>query len=319
MTSLLNISDLTVRYRLRGRETLATDGVNLDVPSPGYTLGLVGESGSGKTTLGMSMMNSIEKPGEIVSGKVTYQGRDVLGMSEEELRAYRWGEVSMVYQAAMNSLNPLTSAQGHLTEVFLEHRQMPKSEARETSRRLLAEVGIRPERAGGFPHEFSGGMRQRIVIAMALALKPKILIADEPTSALDVVVQRQILGLLRREVVKNGLSLIFITHEIALLPGLVDHVAVMYRGKVVEQGPLKKVLDSPQHPYTEMLVNSLLTLDSTQDVLGNRQVYKYEIDAVAKGCNFAPRCKYAFERCLEMEPELLPTEEGRAVACHKYN
>jgi peptide/nickel transport system ATP-binding protein len=319
VTPLLRVSDLTVRYRLKGKETLAAEDVDLEIPAPGYTLGLVGESGSGKTTLGMSIMNSIERPGEIVTGQVLYQGKDVLTLRDEELRSYRWREVSMVYQAAMNSLNPLTSAEEHLAELFREHLRAPKSEAKDSADRLLAEVGIRPERMGGFPHEFSGGMRQRIVIAMALALKPKILIADEPTSALDVVVQRQVLGLLKREVVKNGLSLIFITHEIALLPEVVDNVAVMYRGKVVEKGPLSRVLDSPQHPYTEMLVNSLLSLDSTPEVLRGKAVSPDDLEDVKEGCRFAPRCRYAFDMCRIEEPKLLQTEEGRVVACHKYN
>jgi peptide/nickel transport system ATP-binding protein len=320
MTSLLKVSDLTVRYRLRKRETLATDGVSLNIPNAGYTLGLVGESGSGKTTLGMSIMNMIEKPGEIVGGQVLYQGKDVLRESEEELRSYRWQEVSMVYQSAMNSLNPLTNARDHLVEVFREHTPTSKKEARIRALELLHEVGIKPERAGSFPHEFSGGMRQRIVIAMALALRPKLLIADEPTSALDVVVQRQILALLKREVAKNGLSLIFITHEIALLPGLVDNVAVMYQGELVEQGPLQKVLYQPQHPYTEMLITSLLSMDSSRDAVAARDTRDEDALApVTRGCRFANRCKYAFDRCSIERPKPLPTEEGRLVACHKYN
>jgi peptide/nickel transport system ATP-binding protein len=320
MTSLLKVSDLTVRYRLKRRETLATDGVSFEIPSSGYTIGLVGESGSGKTTLGMSIMNMIEKPGEVVSGEVLYQGKDVLKDTEEELRAYRWREVSMVYQSAMNSLNPLTNAREHLVEVFREHTSTSKNEAGIRALELLNEVGIKPDRATSFPHEFSGGMRQRIVIAMALALKPKLLIADEPTSALDVVVQRQILALLKREVEKNGLSLIFITHEISLLPSLVDNVAVMYQGEIVEQGELQSVLYQPQHPYTEMLVTSLLSMDSSRDVLARRSTE--DEDALAppsQGCRFANRCKYVFDRCRTERPKLMPTEEGRLAACHKYN
>jgi peptide/nickel transport system ATP-binding protein len=320
MTPLLNISDLTVQYRLRKRATVAMDGVSLEIPVSGYTVGVVGESGSGKTTLGMGIMNMIEKPGEVVSGSVLFQGKEVLGLSDEMLRGYRWQQVAMVYQSAMNSLNPLTSALDHVVEVFLEHTQMSKAEARQEAIRLLSEVGIRPERARSFPHEFSGGMRQRIVIAMALALKPKILIADEPTSALDVVVQKQILRLLKREVAKNGLSLIFITHEIALLPGLVDNVVVMYKGQIVEQGPLATVIYSPKHPYTEMLVNSLLSMDSTRESLGKKVPESDDFVALgADACKFTNRCKYAFERCRVEKPLLLQTDGDRLVACHKYN
>jgi peptide/nickel transport system ATP-binding protein len=318
---LLKIVDLTVRYRLRKRQTLATDQVSLEIPVSGYTLGIVGESGSGKTTLGMGIMNMIEKPGEIISGSVMFQGKEVLGRSDEVLRGYRWQQVAMVYQSAMNSLNPLTSALDHVVEVYLEHTQLSKSEARDLAVRLLSEVGIRPERVKSFPHEFSGGMRQRIVIAMALALRPKILIADEPTSALDVVVQKQILRLLKSEVEKNKLSLIFITHEIALLPGLVDNVVVMYKGQIVEQGPLEKVIYSPKHPYTEMLVNSLLSMDSTRKSLGNKTTEPDQFLALgASSCKFTSRCKYAFEKCRIVKPELLPTDTGdRFVACHKFN
>lgn len=321
MTALLRISDLSVRYRTKQNETLAVDRVSFEVPDPGYTVGLVGESGSGKTTLGMGIMNMIEEPGEITTGEVLYQGQDVLRKDEGELRKYRWQQVSMVYQSAMNSLNPLTSARDHLVEVYCEHAGIPKAEARDRATRQLLEVGIGIERLSHFPHEFSGGMRQRVVIAMALALKPKLMIADEPTSALDVVVQKQILSLLKSEVIKNHLSLLFITHEIALLPGLVDNVAVMYRGEIVEAGPLNKVLYEPQHPYTEMLLGSLLSMASTREAIGNTKTRMWDSsdEELSTGCKYANRCKYAFARCRVERPKLIPTSPGRLVACHKYN
>src|SRR5580704_7965882 len=235
MTSLLKVTDLSVEYRIEGRKDpiVALDGVSLDLPETGYTLGIVGESGSGKTTLGMSIMRLIDHPGRIAGGRVEYKGADVLQMDKEELRRYRWKEVAMVYQSAMNSLNPVKSVSQPLVEVIQNHSRVPAPEARERALQLLSEVGIRKDRADDYPFEFSGGMRQRVVIALALALSPSLLIADEPTSALDVVVQRQILTLVRKKVEQNKLSLVFITHEIAILSGLVDNVAVLHGGEIV--------------------------------------------------------------------------------------
>jgi peptide/nickel transport system ATP-binding protein len=219
---LVEIEGLTVEYGNGKAETIrAVDNVSLKIPANGYTLGLVGESGSGKTSLGMSIVNAIEPPGYISNGSIVYNGEDVLKLSPEELRLYRWKEVSMVYQSAMNSLSPVKSASNHVIEVLRQHLSISKSEAKEKSLELLSQVGIKKERTGDYQHQLSGGMRQRVVIAMALALSPKMLIADEPTSALDVVVQRQILSLLKKNVMERKLSLIFITHEIAILHGLV--------------------------------------------------------------------------------------------------
>lgn len=318
--SLLRIHSVTVEYQA-GRLVRALDDASLDIPLIGYTLGLVGESGSGKTTLGLSVLNAIERPGRITSGRIEYMGKNVLEMGKNELRDYRWKEVSMVYQSAMNSLNPVKKVSDHIVEVLREHTTISKADAREKSVGLLSEVGISPNRANDYPHEFSGGMRQRVVIALALALSPKVLIADEPTSALDVVIQRQTVSLLKREVAKRNLSLIFITHEISLLVGLVQDVAVMYRGEIVERGPLDRVLKEPLHPYTEMLLSNLLTLDSDVSIADSRQrgdEQKKEVSFELNRCKYAHRCKYAFDRCLRERPLLAEFEKGRLVACHKY-
>ncbi len=251
----------------------ALDQVTLEIPSSGYTLGLVGESGSGKTTLGMSIMNLIEPPGRITNGTVEYQGKNVLTMRESELNSYRWKEVSMVFQSAMNSLNPVKKASDHIVEVLRAHERIPKKEAKERATKLLVDVGIPADRTEAYPHEFSGGMRQRVVIAMALALSPKLLIADEPTSALDVVVQRAILKLLKKKVSGSGLSFLFITHELAILRGLVDNVAVLYAGRLVELGPAEKVLYDPLHPYTRMLVSSVLSMKSERSKLKEKSAF----------------------------------------------
>lgn len=305
---------------------LAVDNASLSVPKAGYTLGLVGESGSGKTTLGMSLMNLIEPPGRVTQGKIEYEDMNILEMSDLELRRFRWREVSMVHQSAMNALNPVETISGHIVEVLREHTDATKQEARQKAAQLLKSVGIKQERMDDYPHEFSGGMRQRAVIAMALALSPKLLIADEPTSALDVVVQKQILSLLKSEVKEKNRSLFFITHEIALLMGLVEEVAVMFRGEIVEKGPSSKVLFNPHHPYTEMLLSSLLTLDSgRQAVRGRRTVITAEDGngsqfgtTDANYCKYASRCKYVFDRCRKERPLLKQVENERWVACHKY-
>lgn len=322
MPDLLRISDLSVEYTGRdNKHVLAVDNATLSLPKVGYTLGVVGESGSGKTTLGMSLMNLIEPPGRITQGRIEYAEKNILEMDDLDLRKFRWREVSMIHQSAMNSLNPVETISGHIVEVLREHTDATKREARDKAAQLLAKVGIKEERIDDFPHEFSGGMRQRVVIAMALALSPKILIADEPTSALDVVVQKQILALLETQVKERNLSLFFITHEIALLKGLVEEVAVMFRGEIVERGPTSKVLFTPLHPYTEMLLSSLLTLDSGRQAVRGKRITREETnesDFGASYCKYATRCKYVFDRCRNERPLLKEVETGRWVACHKY-
>jgi len=319
-SQLLDLSDVTVEYSVGTGTRKAVDDASLSIPSRGYSLGIVGESGSGKTTLGLSILNLIELPGRISGGRIEFMGKDVLSMNKDQLRKYRWQEVAMVYQSAMNALNPVKNITDHIVEVLRAHTDTPKSDAQSVAVKLLSDVGIKSERAGAYSHELSGGMRQRAVIAMALALAPKLLIADEPTSALDVVVQRQIIALLKSKVEESGLSLIFITHEIALLGGLVDHVAVMFAGEVVETGPMQKVLFEPLHPYTQMLLGSLLSLDSTKSSLHAFSLRARDSTLLPQvGCKYANRCKYAFERCKVERPLLKQTEQGRLVACHKYN
>jgi oligopeptide/dipeptide ABC transporter ATP-binding protein len=320
MSEFLKVSDVSVEYRLRNSEVTALNHVSLGLPSKGYSLGVVGESGSGKTTLGLCIMNVIEPPGRITHGSIEFLGKDVFGLDKNALRSYRWEEVAMVYQSAMDSLSPVKKASDHVAEVMQEHLGTPKHEARERAVNLLADVGIRPERANDYPHELSGGMRQRVIIALALALSPKLLIADEPTSALDVVTQRQVLALLRKNVVQRGLSLVFITHEISLLSGLVDNVAVMYAGEIVEQGKLRDVLYHPVHPYTEMLASTILSLESTPDLFFASK--KVDMDMMAcdsNTCAFANRCKYFTDGCRSGRPLLKETADGRLVACHKYS
>lgn len=314
---LLDITNVTVEYKLDDYSVTALDGISLTVPDTKYSIGVIGESGSGKTTLGMSIMRAIERPGEIVSGDIRYQGESILGINEKELRRYRWEQVAMVYQSAMNSLNPVKKSVDHISEVLREHRKIGRRDANERAMKLLASMGLRDIQAESYPHELSGGMRQRVVIAMALALSPKLLIADEPTSALDVVTQKQILSLLKSEISKSDQSLIFITHEISLLGGLVEDIIVMYSGEIFEKGPTDKVLYEPLHPYTEMLLSTLLTLESKLPPTSPQKIINTNPSS-ANYCKFVSRCKYAFERCEKEKPKLSEVSQGRWVACHKF-
>ncbi|MDG6998808.1 MAG: ABC transporter ATP-binding protein [Nitrososphaerota archaeon] len=320
MSEMLEIKNLSVEYNIEKTVVHALDQVSLSIGTKG-TIGVVGESGSGKTTLGMCIMNLIEPPGKISTGQVSYLGKNILDLPDKALRKYRWEEVAMIYQSAMNSLNPVKTVTHPIVEVLRHHKGMSKVEATEKAINLLKDVGINPSRANSYPHEMSGGMRQRVVIALALALSPKILIADEPTSALDVVTQKQILALIKREITQNNQSMIFITHEIALLNGLVEEIAVMYAGEVVERGKLADVIAKPFHPYTEMLLSTILAVDSPKrDLAGFATAAKER--AVSKqmnACRYSNRCKYAFDRCSRERPLLKESDNGRLVACHKYN
>jgi len=262
MTNLLDVQGVSVQFSVGNTKVDALKDVTFSIPHDGYTLGIVGESGSGKTTLGLSILNLIEPPGEILQGSVLFKGQNVLEMSDNDLRKYRWEKVAMIYQAAMNSLNPVKRIYDPMVEVLHEHRGVSKQEGLETAKKLLSAVGIRASRQDSYPHELSGGMRQRVVIALALALSPELLIADEPTSALDVVVQRQIISYLKREVMDKHQSLIYVTHEISLLPDLVENVAVFHKGRLVEIGPIHKVLNEPQDPYTKKLLSNVLEIDT---------------------------------------------------------
>lgn len=318
----LQIHELRVTYSIGKNTIKALDDVSLDLLLDRKTMGIVGESGSGKTTLGMSIMNSIEPPGVIEGGSIEYNDTNILKLSEKDLRQYRWEQVSMVYQSAMNSLNPVKNVRDPIVEVLQEHLHIPRKEAIERAVKLLSEVGIKQERSEGYPHEFSGGMRQRVVIALALALSPRLLIADEPTSALDVVTQRQILSLLKKKVSSAGLSLLFITHEISVLSGLVEEAVVMFAGQIVERGPIAKVFGEPLHPYTEALLRNLLTIDSKVDLSSAlTSTIKRESPIAmlsANFCKYSSRCKYAFERCVKEKPMFREIQKGRWVACHKF-
>lgn len=253
--TLLQVRDLVVRYVGDRRSTTAVDRVGFDI-AEGQVFGLAGESGCGKSTIAQAIMRLLKPPASIPSGSISFDGRDVLQLSPAELRAFRWREVAMVFQSAMNSLNPVLTVGEQLADVFTTHTKATRRAALGKARELLELVQIDPERIKSYPHQLSGGMRQRVVIAMAVALHPKLLILDEPTTALDVVVQQEIMAQLQSLQEQLGFAMLFITHDMSLMVELSDEMAVMYAGRFVEQGPAQALLHEPIHPYTAALMNA---------------------------------------------------------------
>ncbi|HIW31054.1 MAG TPA: ABC transporter ATP-binding protein [Candidatus Luteococcus avicola] len=252
---VLEVDDLVVQYVGDRRSTTAVDHVSFSI-APGEVFGLAGESGCGKSTIANAVMRLLKYPASIRGGQIRFDGTDVLGLSGEELRAFRWSEAAMVFQSAMNSLNPVLTIGEQMGDVFTTHRKVSKRQAREEAARLLEMVSITPDRLKAYPHQLSGGMRQRVVIAMACALEPKLLILDEPTTALDVVVQQEIMAQIKDLQHQLGFAILFITHDMSLMVELSDRMAVMYAGRFVEQGRASDLLHDPQHPYTKALMNA---------------------------------------------------------------
>lgn len=320
---LLDIRDLRTYFFLDSdRVVKAVDGVSIKLDA-GESLGLAGESGCGKSTLGYSILHSVPRPGKIVGGSIIFEGEDVTKKSEEWIRKnYRWVKVSMIFQGAMNSLNPVLTVGNQLAEPLVYHKGMTYREARKYVVEALRLVGLPEHIADRYPHELSGGMRQRAVIAMALILKPKLVIADEPTTALDVVVQAQIINLLKRLKVEEKMSLIFITHDLSVLSEVVDKVAVMYAGKIVEYGTSEHVYLNPQHPYTQKLLNAVPKLRQKTERLEFIPGAPPDLTAPPPGCRFHPRCPVFKEGriklkglCDAKEPPLVEVEPGHFVAC----
>ncbi|MEM0377914.1 MAG: ABC transporter ATP-binding protein [Thermosphaera sp.] len=295
----------------------AVDNVSFELYK-GETLGIAGESGCGKSTLAYSLMRLVPPPGKLVSGEIIFQGKDVTKLSEEEFRKQvRWKGISMVFQGAMNALNPVYSVGDQLAEVLMLHQNYTKKEALEMAQKLLKMVGIDPSRIKSYPHELSGGMKQRVVIAMALALMPPLVIADEPTTALDVVVQAQIMNLLKQLRKDLGISIILISHDLSLIAEIADKIAIMYGGKIVEYGSSEQVYNNPQHPYTKGLLSSIPRLHGEIRDLTWIPGVPPDLSNPPPGCRFEPRCPYAHSRCKE-EPPIVEVEPGHKVACWLY-
>ncbi|PZN06662.1 MAG: dipeptide ABC transporter ATP-binding protein DppD, partial [Bacillota bacterium] len=285
----------------------------------GETLAVVGESGCGKSVTALSIMRLIPSPpGRIEAGEILFEGRDLLRLPEEEMRHIRGNEISMIFQEPMTSLNPVFTVGDQIAEVFMLHRGMGRREALEQAVEMLRHVGIpAPERrVREYPHQMSGGMRQRVMIAMALACHPKLLIADEPTTALDVTIQAQILDLMRRLKEELGMAILLITHDLGVVAEMAERVVVMYAGRVVEEGDVYSVFRNPVHPYTEGLLRSIPRLDEDRERLPAIEGTVPSPGQMPRGCPFHPRCPYATDTCREVEPRLEQLGEGRYAACH---
>ncbi len=314
--SLLEIQKLRTHIRTAGDDARAVDGVDL-LLEEGESVGLVGESGSGKTLLALSILGLLpEGGGAILPGSsIRFRGEELVGMGGKRLREIRGGEVAMIFQEPMTSLNPVFSVGNQILEAVELHRPLNRDAAKEEMLRLLGEVGIPdPEaRAGDYPHQLSGGMRQRAMIAMALAGEPSLLLADEPTTALDVTVEAQILQLLKRVQARMGMGLLLISHDLNVVSRVCDRILILYGGKVVEAGPTQKILDAPIHPYTRGLMGSRLSFDDRRRTLRPIPGEVPEATDWPRGCRFHPRCPEVMDRCRREEPRLLPGTERKGA------
>jgi oligopeptide/dipeptide ABC transporter ATP-binding protein len=315
--ALLEVTDLRTAFHTHGGVIRAVDGVDLSI-AKGGTLGVVGESGSGKSVTALSVMRLIDPPGRIEStSRILFEGRDLVSLSDDEMTAIRGNEISMIFQEPMTSLNPVFTVGEQIAESVRLHQDVGKREAEARALEMMRLVGIpsAEKRMRDYPHQMSGGMRQRVMIGMALSCNPKLLIADEPTTALDVTVQAQILELMKELRDRLGMAILLITHDLGVVAEMVDEVAVMYGGKVVERGPVAQIFANPQHPYTEALLRSipLLGMRYTTPLKAIRGMVPSPLDW-PPGCRFAPRCDYAFDRCTTELPPLHEVQ-GQEAAC----
>ncbi len=313
---LLSIRNLRVYYVMGDYSIRAVDGVSMDVDR-GEIVGVVGESGSGKSTLGLSIVRLVPPPGRIVGGSVVFEGRDLTALPEREMTRIRGGKIGMVFQDPLTSLDPLMRVGDQVVETIMAHKDVTREEAEEEAKKYLEMVGISAERFRDYPHQFSGGMRQRAMIAMAISTNPSLLIADEPTTALDVIVQAQIMNLFKTLRDRLNLSIMLITHDISLTMEVADKIAVMYAGHLVECGSSVDVHDEPLHPYTRGLLQSVPNIELEDMKLSYIPGNPPDLANPPPGCRFHPRCPYATERCRREEPPTLNVN-GRLVKCFLY-
>ena len=317
---VLSIKNLTVQFKIEKEVVQAVNDVSLEIRK-GKTLGLVGETGAGKTTTALAALNLVPNPpGIIVDGSIRVCGKDVLHMKPKELEKVRGYDIAMIFQDPMSSLNPVFTVGQQIAESIRIHNPgLKKEEAYEKAKEMLEVVGIDRRRASEYPHQFSGGMKQRVVIAIALACDPQVLIADEPTTALDVTIQAQVLDMMRDLKQKYGTGTIMITHDLGIVAEICDDVAVMYAGRIVEQGTLDEVFNDTRHPYTEGLFNSLPNIKNRQAKLQPIKGLMPDPSNLPVGCAFAPRCKYATDACREKQPEPRKISETHIVRCTAYD
>ncbi len=312
--SLLQVKDLVVEFPGRRGTLRALDGVSFDI-APGEVLGVVGESGAGKSLTGAAIIGLLEPPGRIVGGEIRLEGERIDRLPHEAMRHIRGRKIGAIFQDPLTSLNPLYTVGRQLTETIRTHLNVTPAQARERAIALLRDTGISaPEqRIDHYPHQFSGGMRQRVVIALALAAEPKLIVADEPTTALDVSVQAQIIALLKRVCAQHGAAVMLITHDMGVIAETCDRVAVMYAGRVAEIGPVHQVINHPAHPYTAGLMAAIPDMSADVDRLYQIEGSMPRLDAIPRGCAFNPRCPRAFERCRSERPDLLPAGATQAA------
>jgi oligopeptide transport system ATP-binding protein len=318
MARLLEIRNLVTQFFTTDGVVKAVDGISYGIDK-GEVVGVVGESGCGKSVHALSIMRLVAyPPGRIVGGEIVFEGEDLLQMNDKDMRHIRGNRIAMVFQEPMTSLNPVLTIGRQLTETLELHQHMNRRQANEKAAELLHTVGIpdAESRLRDYPHQFSGGMRQRVMIAMALSCNPALIIADEPTTALDVTIQAQILELMQELGKTYGTAMIIITHNLGVVARYAQRVVVMYAGKIIESGTAEQIYLHPKHPYTLALLNSVPRLDASERVkLEAIEGLPPDLIDLPAGCSFAPRCKFAYEKCLEEAPELLEAEEGHTSAC----
>lgn len=315
----LEIKDLVIHYTSDSETVYAVNGIDMEI-SKGKTLGLVGETGAGKTTTALSILNLIPVPsGKIISGEVKVKGKDVLQMGTQELRSLRGDQVAMIFQDPMTSLNPIKSVGEQIAEGIKIHQKADKKTAMKRAREMLELVGIPGSRANEFPHQFSGGMKQRVVIAMALACSPDLLIADEATTALDVTIQAQVLKLINQLKEKYNTSMLIITHDLGIVAEVCDNVSIMYAGRIVEHGTLEDIFDHLYHPYTKGLFDSLPDINNRHEELKPIKGLIPDPTNLPSGCPFHPRCNYAKECCRKEPPGRKWVSDTHYICCHLYD
>ena len=313
--NILELRDLTVEYHTDEAKIHAVNGVTLSVKK-GETIGLVGETGAGKTTIARSIMRILQTPpAKYCGGQIIYNGEDLMAKTEAEMRKIRGNKIAMIFQDPMTALNPIETVGFQIAETISLHNKISKTEATKRACDMLELVGIRMERFGEYPHQFSGGMKQRVVIAIALACNPELLLADEPTTALDVTIQAQVLDMMQELKDKMGTSVIMITHDLGVVADCCDSVAVIYAGGIVEYGTAEHIFEQAQHPYTIGLFNSLPMLDSTQSRLNPIKGLMPDPTNLPVGCRFCERCPNAIDKCSEQQPEVVEVTPGHEVKC----
>jgi peptide/nickel transport system ATP-binding protein len=317
--NILKIEDLKIRYVTEEGIVEAVNGIDILIEK-GRTLGLVGETGAGKTTTALSILKLIpHPPGEVISGNIMLDGVDIMNTNEEKMEKIRGEVVSMIFQDPMTALNPVITVGDQISEAIFIHQEVSKNEAKNKAKEMLEMVGISGNRLGEYPHQFSGGMKQRVIIAIALSCSPKLLIADEPTTALDVTIQAQVLELMRDLKKKLKMSMLMITHDLGVVVEVCDDVAIMYAGRIIEQGTLEDIFRNTKHPYTEGLFNSIPNIDDRKAKLKPIRGLMSDPYDLPKGCSFCDRCDYAMEICKTEKPKKIYFSETHFVECHLYS